>query len=113
MKINVEHYYNILSLVDIGNQPSEFKVRIANTIGWELYSLLDYASRAENPSIQFGIESHDVENKKLQIFFSVSDLNKPNNPNQVNWHLQNTSQWLYAGAIIIEYGDKKYISSHH
>ena len=42
--------------------------------------------------------------------FSVLDLKKEHKPGQVNFHLQNTSQWLYAGAIVVH--DNK-VSSHH
>jgi len=34
--------------------------------------------------------------------FSVTDLDKKDKPQQVNWHLQNTSRWLWAGCIRVE-----------
>lgn len=40
--------------------------------------------------------------------FSVSDLKKPVK-NEYNFHLQNTSQWLFAGCILVEDG---IISTH-
>lgn len=41
--------------------------------------------------------------------FSVSDIEIPRTA-QVNWHGQNTSQWLYAGAIVVQDGT---VSTHH
>ena len=41
--------------------------------------------------------------------FSVSDAEIPRTA-QVNWHGQNTSQWLYAGAIVVQDG---IVSTHH
>lgn len=48
-------------------------------------------------------------------FFSVSDISPDFQPEfKPNWYLQDTSRWLYAGAIAINiYGDKVDISSHH
>jgi len=36
--------------------------------------------------------------------WEVNDLSLPNNPNKVNWHLQNTSQWRYAGCLLVQDG---------
>lgn len=41
--------------------------------------------------------------------FYVNDLAKPRG-DSINWHGQNTSQWLYAGCILLQ--DKK-VSRHH
>ncbi len=41
--------------------------------------------------------------------FGVNELAKPK-ANIINWHGQNTSQWIYAGAILLQ--DSK-VSRHH
>ena len=41
--------------------------------------------------------------------FWVKDLNKPET-NAYNLHMQNVSQWLYAGAILVADGK---VSTHH
>ncbi len=41
--------------------------------------------------------------------FYVNDLAKPRT-DQVNFHMQNTSQWLYAGCILLQGGR---VSTHH
>jgi len=53
-------------------------------------------------------------------FFHVSDASPDFEPDvQWNWHLQDTSRWLYAGAIAINYykneGEEAKVetSSHH
>lgn len=50
--------------------------------------------------------------------FSVKDLTKTCNPNLVNWHLQDMSQWVYSGAIVVDKhaiarGDERVVSTHH
>ena len=42
--------------------------------------------------------------------FSISDKAKPEK-NQYNWHLQNTSQWLFAGCILFDERDGR-VSIH-
>jgi len=41
--------------------------------------------------------------------FHVSDMSRKSAPDY-NWHGQNTSQWCYAGAIVIEDGR---VTQHH
>ena len=48
---------------------------------------------------------------QLVVHFSVFDLGKERK-DEVNWHAQNTSQWVYAGAIVIDKQTGR-ISSHH
>lgn len=42
--------------------------------------------------------------------FYVNELTKTQVPTQINWHGQNTSQWLYAGGILLDHGK---VSMHH
>ena len=49
--------------------------------------------------------------------FYVNDLEKPKG-DKYNWHLQNTSQWIYAGAIVVDKeaikrDDERVVSTHH
>jgi len=43
----------------------------------------------------------DMGGYQLICDWACSDLNKPRG-NAYNFHLQNTSQWVYAGAIIFD-----------
>lgn len=71
--------------------------------------------RGENWGTQasMGI-SQIVPDGQTHIFFSVRCEAIKYDESKWNWHLQNTSQWLYAGAIVISRHDGKLsISSHH
>ena len=83
-------------------------------VAYELANMLRYAKNAVDPSI-FMAEQPQIagsEERTQYIFnFSCSDKKKPNNPNQMNYHGQNTSQWLYAGAIVVDVNG--HVSTHH
>jgi len=36
--------------------------------------------------------------------WAVKDVAKKDDPSKFNWHLQNTSQWVYAGALLVQDG---------
>jgi hypothetical protein len=48
-------------------------------------------------------------------FFQASDMTPDYNPEpRFNWHMQNSSRWLYSGAIALNmYDGKLTFSSHH
>lgn len=59
---------------------------------------------------------HEGDTQALACF-EVRDLSRPVKP-EFNWHCQNTSQWVYAGAILFdrrefENGSDWTISVHH
>jgi len=51
------------------------------------------------------------QGSQLIANFSVLDLSKPVQ-DSYNWHGQNTSQWLYAGALVYDQETNE-INSHH
>lgn len=69
--------------------------------------LFHYASKAEEPDV-FLLPFKEAGRQFIADFW-VNDLSLPVK-NQYNWHLQNTSQWLYAGCILVEDGR---VSTHH
>ena len=69
--------------------------------------LFDYASEAKEPDV-FLLPFKEAGRQFIADFW-VNDLSLPVK-NQYNWHLQNTSQWLYAGCILVEDGR---VSTHH
>jgi len=83
--------------------PAEFYRAVAE----ECLQLIDYASHAQQPQIIFG----DVRNAGSQYIweFYVNDLAQPVR-DSYNYHGQNTSQWLYAGAILLQNHE---VSRHH
>ena len=66
-----------------------------------------YASTAERPAI--ALLPFSRSGSQYIADFWVNDLGLPKE-NKYNWHLQNTSQWLYAGCILVQNGR---VSTHH
>jgi hypothetical protein len=72
-------------------------------------------------AISVGFNRFDTGQTQATAFFSVSDMSPEFKPDvKFNWHVQDTSRWLYAGAIAINYtkneetGEERIdISSHH
>jgi hypothetical protein len=83
--------------------PAEFYQAVAE----ECLQLIDYASRAQQPQIIFG-DGGRAGSQYIWEFF-VNDLAQPVR-DTINWHGQNTSQWLYAGAIVLQ---NREVSRHH
>lgn len=66
-----------------------------------------YASKAGKPSI--ALLPFTKSGSQYIADFWVNDLGLPKE-NKYNWHIQNTSQWLYAGCILVQNGR---VSTHH
>jgi len=77
------------------------------TVASELHQMIQYASRAEQPHLRF--KPYRKAGTQYIWEFEVKDLAMPH-ANQCNWHGQDVSQWLYAGAIVLQQGR---VSSHH
>lgn len=76
----------------------------------ELKRLEDYAQGMEEGEIYLG--KPELFGAQWICDFSVSDFGKQYNPDSFNWHLQNTSQWRYAGCIAVS-NDTGEVSRHH
>jgi len=68
-----------------------------------------YALAAENPSLFMG--GFRRAGSQCIAEFAVNDLQKPAG-NSINWHGQNTSQWVYAGCILYDTRGNR-VSRHH
>ena len=77
--------------------------------GRELSQMIQYAQTAQEPRISLSMPHQG--GRQIVINFAVSDMQKLEKP-ELNWHLQNTSQWVYAGALVYDTKDKEW-SSHH
>jgi len=73
----------------------------------EVKRLNDYAKNTKEPSI--GLLPFSKSGSQFIAEFWVNDLSRPVR-REYNWHLQNTSQWLYAGCILVQDGN---VSTHH
>ena len=79
---------------------------------WELMQCLEYAQEAQGEAVIY-FTCATRQGKQIIATFEVRDLAKPK-ADQYNWHGQNTSQWLYAGAIVCHcYDDEVRVSTHH
>ena len=76
----------------------------------EVSQMLRYALQAERPRLF--LPAFRKAGDQFISEFEVRNLALPNNPGQMNWHLQNTSQWVYAGCILYDKRDNR-VSTHH
>lgn len=87
----------------------ELRENFLNAVKEELLWCTTYAQRAMSPLVSF----HEIRETQRQLIleFTVTDLAKEVK-NEYNWHGQNTSQWVYAGAVVYnrETGN---VSTHH
>lgn len=107
----------------LASLPEEIKTKeilegSENDYGWHKRSLKEtydeevatinrYASNAKEPDAHLcTFQNHGSQ---WVAEFWVNDLSIPRS-NAVNWHLQNTSQWKYAGCILIDHNE---VSTHH
>lgn len=74
----------------------------------EIVYCLEAAFMAIKPYIVFTAACGPADGQIISSF-EVRDLSMPLQPSY-NWHGQNTSQWVYAGAIVYESGR---VSTHH
>jgi len=73
----------------------------------EIRLLNEHSKNAQEPSV--GLFPFKKSGSQYVAEFWVNDLAKPVK-REYNWHLQNTSQWLYAGCILVQ--DRR-VSTHH
>ena len=81
--------------------------RLYDAYSREILTMLEYAQKATKPLIKLTL--FGKEGSQHIAEFWVNDLDLPVE-DKFNWHLQNTSQWKYAGAIVIQGGE---VSTHH
>lgn len=105
-KSNVPNILHLLDDIPQGDRPEDESLFWKTTAG-ELSMLIEYGARAQQPQIVF--DRWRKAGTQYIWEFSVSDLAVPWG-NSMNWHGQNISQWLYAGAVLLQ--DKK-VSAHH
>lgn len=108
MQASLTHIYGMLEKVPPADRPEgKNLVRFWEYVAWELHQLITYAQCAKKPEIVLS----DMRQAGTQYIweFWVNDLELPLT-NAMNWHGQFTSQWVYAGAIVLQHGE---VSTHH
>ena len=108
MKSDVTRVHKLMDLVPEEDRPEgEELTKFWHAVAYELAEMLDYARYAEEPEIVL-CPGRTAGSQYIWEFY-VNDLAKPR-IDQINWHGQNTSQWKYAGCILLRNGR---VSTHH
>jgi len=98
----------MLNRVPENDQPKgEEEGKFWRSVAYELATLLQNAAQAKEPEIV--LNEMRVAGSQYIWEFYVNDLACPKG-NAMNFHGQNTSQWLYAGCVLLQGGR---VSSHH
>lgn len=105
-KYRLPQVYSMLDGIPEKDLPEDIAV-FWKAVAGELSMLIEYSSNAVIPEL---VMWDCLKTGEQYIWeFYVNDLSKPV-ADEHNWHGQNISQWLYAGAIVLH--DKK-VSTHH
>ena len=105
-KLQMAEFHSLLYKVPKEDYPKD-EARFWSSWTWELSQLMEYGSQAVEPQIVINEVRHSGSQYLWEFY--VNDLAKPRG-NSINWHGQNTAQWVYAGAIVLQNGE---VSTHH
>ena len=83
------------------------RLSLKSAYEWEVTQLVEAAMWCERPQVVMR-PFYKVGRQNIAEFW-VNDLVKPH-ADTINFHGQNTSQWVYAGCILVEEG---HVSCHH
>lgn len=103
-----EHIPGILNKVPEADQPKgEEEAKFWRSVAYELAELFKNAATAKDPQAVF----NDFRKAGSQYIweFYVNDKAKPE-ADRYNFHMQNVSQWVYAGCVLLQDGQ---VSLHH
>ena len=109
----IQELLDSLTIVDQTDRDNHDAKKAINEIrdyyARELSSMVHYAKVAVEP--QLYMTTFRKQGSQWIAEFSVSDLHKREG-DTYNWHLQNTSRWVYAGAMVYDEKDGM-VSTHH
>lgn len=101
-----QNVYSMLDDIPADELPED-ESAFWRSVAGEFSMLIEYASHAQEPEIVF---HNKVKSGSQYLWeFYVNDLALPAK-GTFNWHGQNVSQWLYAGAIVLQ---NRKVSGHH
>ncbi len=101
-----QNIYSLLDDIPAEERPED-EGAFWRAVAGEFCTLIDYASKAQQPEIVFW-EGMKTGEQRIWEFYA-NDLAQPLE-HKYNWHGQNVSQWLYAGAIVLQ---NRKVSKHH
>jgi len=107
MENRIATFEELLNSLPVGQKKESVIKDLKYWYEKELEILHKFAKNAKKPLI--GLLTFTRTGSQFISEFWVNDLSKPKKQ-EYNWHLQNTSQWLYAGCILVENGR---VSTHH
>jgi len=103
-----EHIPGILNLVPEQDQPKgEEEAKFWRCVAYELAYMLKEAGTVDNAEVALN-DFRKAGDQYIWEFY-VNNLSLPKT-DAINWHGQCTSQWLYAGCILLQNGK---VSTHH
>jgi len=113
-ELNIEPLFrvrdSILDEFSLGlDQEGEFIIQLNSYYQSEIVTMLSYTHG--NNNVQINFSPFRNTGSQYVATFSVLDKDLPEKESY-NWHAQNTSQWLYAGALVYDPKTNE-ISSHH
>ncbi len=108
MEVTMPEHSGLLGSVPEQDRPQGEEVaRFWQNVAHELTQMIRYAAKADKPELVLN-EMRKAGSQYIWEFY-VNDLASPKRE-EINWHGQNTSQWLYAGCILVSDGR---VSAHH
>ena len=111
MKVSIASRAQMLDSIPHGLSRNQ-KVRdeVLDKYHWELGTILDIAQKAEAHGHEVSIYFGKFPEGDQIAFFEVRATDMPIQ-GTFNWHLQDTSQWMYSGCIQVT--KEGQVSSHH
>lgn len=106
-QVQIVEFHKILEGIPREDMPIDI-AKFWEIVAYELTELFRVGSSARVGQVVFN-PYRKAGDQYIWEFF-VNDLAKPHRPVEMNWHGQNTSQWLYAGGILLDHGK---VSMHH
>ncbi len=107
-KCQLPHMYDLLKDIPEEDLPQGEKLTgFWKAVAWELSQLLKYGLNAKEPEIV--LTNYRKAGSQYIWEFWVNDLSIVRK-DEYNWHMQNVSQWMYAGGILLQNGS---VSTHH
>lgn len=106
-EVKLPHMWDLLKGIPVADMPSD-RGDFWHAVALELADMLTASNVAQEGQLVLNPYRKAGDQYIWEVY--VNDLAKDNIPTKVNWHLQNTSQWVYAGGILLENGK---VSRHH
>jgi hypothetical protein len=102
-----ETFHDFIKDVPPKDLPENVMTQLFAAFALEFYQCIKEAGRAQEPHIFFNAMRKGGSQYIWE--FGVNDRVKPRT-DAINWHGQNTSQWIYAGGIVLDDGQ---VSRNH